>query len=84
MIYTIYKGKDHVAQERKRTKKAFEKSLKSLHAQIEDHVTTLSKIQTKRRLTPEEIMFIDNFGKKLAELDGALAKEIEVEKNNDE
>jgi hypothetical protein len=84
MIYTIYKGKDHVAQERKRTKKAFEKSLKSLHAQIEDHVNTLSKIQTKRRLTPEEIMFIDNFGKKLAELDGALSKEIEAEKNNDE
>ncbi len=84
MIYTIYKGKDHVAQERKRTKKAFERSLKNLHGEIEDHVEALNKIQTKRRLTPEEIMFLENFGKKLTELDGVLTKEIESEKESDQ
>lgn len=82
MISLLGRGKNRFTEERKKSKKVFVESLRSLRKDLEDHIEKLNKIKIKRRLTEEEILFLDTFQKRLKEVDMILVKEIEVEKTS--
>lgn len=53
-----------------------EKAFYILHKDIETHIARLEKSQSKRKLTVEEVLFLEEFKKNLKEAENIIAKEI--------
>ncbi len=65
-----------VKKESREAEKVLGKSFDLLRKDLVDHISKLRKIESKRKLTPEEIDFLERFKEELSEAEDLIEKEI--------
>lgn len=65
-----------VKTESTEAKKVLGKSFDVLHKDLKDHVTKLRKVASKRKLTDEEVEFLEQFEEELFEAEQVIGKEV--------
>ena len=66
----------YMYREAKEAEKVSGKAFRLLRKDIEAHIARLKKVELKRKLTPEEVLFLEEFEKHLTEAEGIITKEI--------
>lgn len=65
-----------VKRESSEAEKILGKSFKILHKDLMDHISKLRRTESKRKLTSEEIEFLERFEEELTEAESVLEKEV--------
>lgn len=80
LIYGMYKFfalYRKLKKEGREAEKMLEKSFNILREDIREHVIKLKKIESRRKLTYEEIEFLERFEEELSKAEGVIEKEVE-------
>lgn len=76
MWFRIFKVMRHFRKNVRDTEKMSEKSLNALRKDIKLHIARLRAVESKRKLTREEISFLEKFEEKLANVETGIVKRI--------
>lgn len=75
--YRLSRMVRRLRREAKEAERMLKKTFSTLRKDVDNHIIKLKAIKKKRKLTVEEVEFLERFGKNLADSEDVLTKEIE-------